>query len=316
MILQFNTPILLLIFNRPDVTQHVFDQIKKMKPRYLYIGADGPRPGREDDIINCKHTRAIIEQIDWDCELKTLFRDENLGCGFAVCSAITWFFDNVENGIVLEDDCLPDLSFFSFCSELLHKYQDDNNVFLISGTNMQNGIQRGNESYYFSNYPATWGWASWKRAWKHFSYDIPNFHESFESREIDHAFQSIQEKIYWKKKVKLGVEGKQNIWDYQWWFAIWKNKGLGITPNVNLIANIGFRNNPSHLFLKDSCREPSSTGSIQFPMSHPEKIVNKEADKFTYINSYSHSPSRFIRLIRENGIGTILKYSILKFRVS
>jgi hypothetical protein len=281
---------------------------------HLYVAADGPRPGREDDKINCALTRAIINQVDWDCEVKTLFRDENLGCGFGVCSGISWFFEQVEEGIVLEDDCLPDISFFPFCNELLNKYKEDEDIYLIIGSNMQNGVKRGDASYYFSNYPITWGWASWRRAWNHFSYEIPHFHQSFKSGDLNHVFQSFQEKSYWRKKVKLGVTEKRNIWDYQWWFAIWKNKGITITPNTNLIVNLGFRNDGSHIFLHDSLREPSISNPIQFPLVHPKnKIINKFADQYTYKNIYSHSLFRLLRLTRENGIAVILKYAFKIF---
>lgn len=310
---EFETPILFLIFNRPDVTQKVFDQIRKIRPTNMFVAADGPRKGYKIDIMNCRDTRKIIDQVDWPCKLTTLFRDENLGCGFAVCSAISWFFDHVEQGIVLEDDCLPDLSFFHFCGELLEKFKDDESIYVISGTNMQNGIIRGNGSYYFSNYPVTWGWASWRRAWNKFNYDIPYYEQTFKNKELDNVFQSYREKMYWRKKIKKGQLEKKSIWDYQWYYAIWKNKGIGITPNVNLIKNIGFRNNASHNFLYDTAREPLTVSPILFPLIHPIKKVDRVADKYTYENAYSHSIARFFRLIKENGIISILKYSLCNF---
>jgi len=311
--IRFETPILFVIFNRPDVTQRVFDQIKLIEPTYLYVAADGPRREKKDDILKCKQTREIINQVDWPCELKTLFRDDNLGCGLGVCSAISWFFEQVEQGIILEDDCLPNVSFFQFCSELLEKYKEDESIYVISGTNMQNGIKRGKGSYYFSNYPVTWGWGSWRRAWSQFNYDIPDFDQSFKSGDLDYVFQSFHEKLYWRKKVKKGQMEKKNIWDYQWYYSIWKNKGIGITTNVNLITNIGFRNNASHDFLQDSVREPLISNFIQFPLVHPIKIIDREADKFAYKNAYSHTITRFFRLIKENGIFTIIKYTFSKF---
>ena len=242
-----------------------------------------------------------------------MFRDENLGCGFAVCSAITWFFDQVEEGIILEDDCLPDLSFFRFCSELLAHYRDDDSVYVISGTNLQNGIKRGNSSYYFSNYSITWGWASWRRAWKKFSYDIPDFEQSFNSGQLDHFFQSNSERKFWQNRIQKVETEKRNIWDYQWFYAIWKNKGYGITPNVNLVTNIGFRNNASHTFLKDSIREPSVSFQISFPLIHPVKKIDHIADKYTFKNAFSHSFDRFLRLLMENGFISIVKYILSKF---
>ena len=308
----FTTPILFLIFNRPDVTSKVFGQIRNIKPKYLYVAADGPRQDKPDDFIFCQETRRIIEGIDWECELKTLYRNENLGCGFAVCSAITWFFDQVEEGIILEDDCFPDISFFHFCGDLLSKYKEDESIFLISGTNLQNGNKRGNGSYYFSNHTITWGWASWRRARHHFNYDIVDIDQSFKSGKLDHVFQSISEKSYWRKKIKMAELGKKNIWDYQWFYTTWKNNGIGITSNVNLIINLGFRNNAIHTFLRDSIREPETLNSIQFPLIHPAKIIDRFADQYTFKNAFSHSISRLFRLTKENGIRAIWKYSIPK----
>ncbi|MDP3913230.1 MAG: nucleotide-diphospho-sugar transferase [Bacteroidota bacterium] len=313
MSLFFDTPILFLIFNRPDVTKRIFEQIRTIKPRYLYIAADGPRPGREDDLVNCRLTREIFNQIDWVCELKTLFRNENLGCGYAVCSSISWFFEQEEEGIILEDDCFPDLSFFQFCQELLDKYKDDEKIYLISGTNMQNGIKRGTGSYYFSNYPITWGWASWRRAWKDFSYEMPDFEKSFISGDFDHLFASTSEKFFWRKKLRKVKSEKKHIWDYQWFYAIWKNGGISIIPNVNLIINLGFRNKALHTFLKDSIREPTIVNSIKFPLIHSRQKIDHIADLYTYKNVFSHSIARLSRLTKENGIYSILKYTALKF---
>ena len=310
----FDTPILLLIFNRLDVTQKVFDQIKKLRPSYLFVAADGPRVNHASDILDCNQTRAVINQIDWPCELKTLFRDENLGCGLAVSSAIGWFFEQVEEGIILEDDCLPDLSFFQFCSELLVKYRDDESIYLVSGANLQNGNLRGDASYYFSNYPITWGWASWRRAWKHFNYEVLILDQTFKSGLLDHVFQNSREKLYWRNKFRETELKRKNIWDYQWFYAIWKNKGVGITPNFNLITNLGFRNNSIHNFLRDSLREPTTTNSIQFPLIHPQKKIDRVADQYTFTNAFSHSFIRLHRLTKENGLPAILRYAISKFR--
>lgn len=305
----FKTPILFLIFNRPDITQLVFNQIKQIRPTYLYVAADGPRKNCPSDIINCTKTLSILNQIDWDCEVKTLVRKENLGCGYAVSTAISWFFDQEESGIIIEDDCLPDLSFFPFCGELLEKYKEKDDVYLISGTNFQNGIKRGMGSYYFSNYALTLGWATWKRAWIKFKYDIPKLKESFAKGELDHVFQSIPEKRYWQKKMLKSVN-QNHIWDYQWFYTIWKNKGIGITSNLNLVINIGFNIKSTHTSLRDSIRGPSKQCSMSLPLIHSEIIVDKIADKFTFKHVYSHSFSRFLRLYKENGTYIIMMYII------
>lgn len=305
--IQFNTPILFLVFNRPDTTQIVFDQIKQIKPKYLFIAADGPRKDIEGEIAKCLETRSIFQQIDWECELKTLYRDENLGCGKAVSSSISWFFEQVEHGIILEDDCLPDLSFFQYCKELLEKYKEDDQVMLIGGNNFQNGIKTGEGSYYFSQYPFIWGWASWRRAWKHYDYDIHGSDDFLETG-IKSVLETAREKRYWRKVFRNVVQGKFNTWDYQWVYAIWKNKGYSICPNVNLVINIGFRNSSTHTFLRDSYRDNLKCEEIIFPMVHPLKKIEKESDLITFKNVYGRSLGRLIRLISENNLIFLIKY--------
>jgi hypothetical protein len=313
---EFETPILFLIFNRLDTAQEVFNQIILIKPKYLFVAADGPRDNKKGESEKCMEVRAILNQIDWNCKLKTLFRTENLGCGLAVSSAITWFFEQVEQGIILEDDCFPDLSFFTYCDELLEKYKNDESIHIISGTNLQNGIQRGDGSYYLSYYSITWGWATWGRAWRNFNYAIEGVEIAFESGLLDHVFQNKTEKKFWLNKLKKASADKKNIWDYQWFFAIWKNKGIVIAPNSNLIINIGFVNNGTHTFLKDSRREQSTLKSIEFPLKHPARTIIREADLYTYNNAFSHSPFRLFRLAKENGFFRVLKYAILSLRNS
>ena len=305
---QFETPILFLIFNRPDTTQQVFNQIKKIKPSYLFVAADGPRSDKQGEAEKCEETRNIIEQIDWDCELKTLLREKNLGCGIAVSEAITWFFNNVEEGIVLEDDCLPELSFFPYCKELLEKYKNENNIFLIGGNNYQNGIKRGNGSFYFSHYAHIWGWASWSRAWDKYDFELNDFNEILTKNELDHVFQSRTEKKYWENIFHFLKKKKINTWDYQWIYSIWKNKGLVITPNSNLVINLGLAENSTHNFLKDSFKQKITLSPMKLPMTYPPINVDSEADKYTFENLYIHSLKRINRIIKENGILTTMKY--------
>jgi hypothetical protein len=230
-----NTAVLFLIFNRPGLTKQVFERIREVEPKVLFIGADGPRDDK--DVLLCKQTRDIVLQhIDWPCEVKTLLRDENLGCKIAVSSAITWFFENVEQGIILEDDCLPDISFFSFCEELLKKYETDESIWHIGGNNYLLS-EVGDGSYYLSKIPLSWGWATWKRAWKHFDAAIQNYnpHDKnifFSDEEIDNYWNDIFNSIK--------VKGTKNIWDFQWANALFLNKKFSLLPQYNLVKNIGF----------------------------------------------------------------------------
>ena len=303
----FETPILFLIFNRPDSTREVFDQIKKVKPKHLFIAADGPRESIEGEKEKCEQTRAIINNIEWDCEVKTLFRSKNLGCALSVSSAITWFFDQVPEGIVLEDDCYPDLSFFGYCQELLMKYRHIDEVKLIGGNNFQDGVKRGNGSYYFSHYPEIWGWASWRRAWRDYDFKMNGLAETFETGNMKDVFKSTPEKKYWYGKFSQAKQGKNDTWDYQLMYSILKNKGIAISPQVNLVKNIGIDNNPTHRSLLDS-KKALKLNTLSFPLVHPPIVVDRTADQYTYSQIYSRSPRRFIRLIRENGAGKFLRY--------
>ena len=172
-----NTPVLFLIFNRPETTEIVFSVIRKAEPPRLYVAADGPRPDYPNDAESCEIVRAIATDVNWDCKVKTLFRDQNLGCKLAASKAIDWFFEQELEGIILEDDCLPDQSFFWFCQELLGKYRDDTRIMHIGGTNFQFGKERTKYSYYFSRYAHVWGWASWRRAWKFYDVEMKNWRD-------------------------------------------------------------------------------------------------------------------------------------------
>jgi len=309
---QFDTPILFLIFNRPDTTQQVFNQIRKVKPKYLYVAADGPRLNNNQDIESCAQTRNIINQIDWDCEVKTLFRAENLGCRIAVSSAISWFFNNVEQGIILEDDCLPDLSFFSYCEELLDYYANDERIYQINGTNFQYGENKIENSYYFSRYPIIWGWATWKRAWEKYDLEMNDFKEFHKMDTIKSILGTTAEQNHFNKVFKKMLDFNVNTWDRQWWFSIMKNNGVVIVPNTNLVINIGYDNNSTHSFLKDSKRTTNISGKMDFPLVHAPFLINTKADGITFQNVWSYSPKRIYRVVKENGVLNVIIHTVKK----
>jgi hypothetical protein len=235
-----NTAILFLVFNRPDRTQQVFDVIRKIKPKYLFVAADGPRASVKGEDVICENTRnVILNGIDWDCELKTLFQDENLGCGKAVSGGISWFFDNVSEGIILEDDCLPDISFFGYCDELLKKYRQNEEVMMISGNNFLFDDTPQEYSYYFSNFAHIWGWATWRRAWAKYDFEMSDWEEK-KSEIFKSKFISKKQVSQLKKNINIVYHKRIDTWDYQWVYALLKNNGCSITPNVNLVENIGY----------------------------------------------------------------------------
>lgn len=276
----FETPVLFLIFNRPDITKIVFEEIKKLKPKFLYVAADGARSNVFQDAEKCKETRdLVLNGIDWDCELKILFRDENLGCGRAVSEAITWFFDHVEQGIILEDDCLPHPSFFKYCEVLLEKYKHNETIFAINGSNLLGEKKFGEACYFFSNYAFVWGWASWRRAWKYYDYRLEKLENFKTEKLIDRIDNRAIFKEYWIPTFERVRNNEIDTWDYQWTFSIWNNQGINIVPNVNLISNIGFGINATHT-KESSAFEKLATQNIG-KIDHPMEIkVDKLADRY------------------------------------
>lgn len=299
------TPVLFMIFNRPDTTQKVFNAIKKAKPRKLFVAADGPREGKEGEKKICGQVRKIMEQINWNCELKTLFRDKNLGCKIAVSSAIDWFFENVEEGIILEADCLPSQSFFWFCQELLDYYRNDTRIMHISGNNFQFGKKRGEGSYYFSKYAHVWGWATWRRAWKYFDVNMDTFEKFKKEGQINNVFRIKQQQKSWIKTFQITYSGKIDTWDYQWAYACFINNGLCLIPNINLVSNIGFNKEALHTKLENSILSKVKAKDIT-EIIHPEFVLmNQEADFlvsklcFGNINIFNRIKNKMVRIINK-----------------
>lgn len=285
---QLNVPILFLIFNRPDTTERVFAEIKKVKPQKLFVASDGPRKNKvgEKELVE-KTRRMVLDMIDWECEVKTLFRDENLGCKVAVSSAIDWFFENVEAGIILEDDCLPDQSFFRYCGELLEKYKDDERIMIISGDNFQDNAKYGDGSYYFSKNINIWGWATWRRSWKKYDVNMQTYPDFRKSNKINSISSRLLIQRFWISIFDAMFAGKIDTWDYQWVYAIWANNGLSISPNINLISNIGFRNDATHTKGEGHKFANMKTVSLD-RIKHPGMITrNMVADEIFYKKNYS-----------------------------
>jgi hypothetical protein len=244
--MSFDLPILFLIFNRPRLTAEVFSVLRKIRPKRLFVAADGPRAGIESEAELCRRTRAIATTLDWECQLTTLFRDRNLGCGPAVSGAITWFFEQVEEGIVLEDDCLPSLSFFEFCKYALEKFRDDPRIGSISGNYFLPSGLLFEQPYYFSKYFQIWGWATWRRAWQKYRFDL-----SFEGEEkwfgiLRDIHPAPLEAEYWLEVLRGLKKGTVNTWDYQMMFLSWRERFLHVAPTKNLVTNIGYGPDATH----------------------------------------------------------------------
>jgi hypothetical protein len=273
---QLATPVLFLIFNRLDTTRQVFETLKLAKPRHLYIASDGARENCRGEAEKVQAVREyVIEQIDWDCEIKTLFRKTNLGCGPGVKLAIDWFFEHEEMGIILEDDVCPVNSFFRFCEELLSKYHFDERIGMICGNNHV-GFQPKQESYFFSRYKGCWGWATWKRAWKNMDFEMNWMASEYKAQIIDSmGFEDISSE-YWKNKIGHIQKEVVNTWAWKWYFSIASQGQLCLFPKYNLAANIGFGGVATHTFEKPR-KEFLETEEISFPLNHPKYIMANDA---------------------------------------
>ncbi|AJI57215.1 putative glyocosyltransferase protein [Francisella philomiragia] len=276
-----NTPVLFLIFNRLDTTKRVFEAIRQVKPPKLYIAADGARKSKPEELTKVLAVREyVLSNIDWQCEIKTLFRDENLGCKYAVSGGINWFFDNEEMGIILEDDCLPSQSFFWYCEELLNRYKDNPNIYLISGDGRGANEFGSNYSYNFVKYALIWGWASWASRWA--KYDISmNDWESSGEKIVNSISENKATRRYWWHALKNTYKGEINTWDYQLNFTLFKNNGMCITPMANMVTNIGFSVNATNTTDMDSPHANIPHFDLGFPLKHPSNVdMNASLNSF------------------------------------
>ena len=289
---QTKSAVLFVIFNRPDTTSRVFAQIRAAKPKRLYIAADAPRPDHPEDVLLCKQAKAVVNSIDWECDVKTLFRDENAGCREGVSSAATWFFSHEEEGIILEDDCLPANSFFKFCDTLLEKYRDDTRVRHITGCNLQQGKKWGNYTYYFSNMTHVWGWASWKRVWKDYDKSLSKYNADEAREQLSNIFADSLVVDCWQHIFEEVKAGKINAWGYQLDFANFFNNGLTIIPNENLISNIGFGANATHTIDESSVYANIPLTEID-EITHPIFILPaKQADMIVLSRDFDIAKKR------------------------
>lgn len=279
---QLTTPVAFIIFNRLDTTRHVFAEIAKARPSKLLVIADGPRTNRLGEAEKCAQTRAVIAGVDWDCEVLTNFSEVNLGCKRRVSSGIDWVFEQVEEAIILEDDCLPDSTFFRFCQELLERYRHDQRIGMISGDNFQFGNRRNDDSYYFSKYVHIWGWASWRDRWAN-SYDVTmsRWPRIRDEAWLTDMVGNVREAVFWHRVFERVHRGEIDTWDYQWVFANWVEGRMTILPSVNMISNIGFDANATHT-TGDSELANLARCPISFPLKHPLGVFrNVQADRFS-----------------------------------
>jgi len=272
-------PVLLLAYNRPHTTAQVFARIRATRPRQLFVAVDGPRPDRPEDAARCAAVRRMAAAVDWPAEVHTRFLDANLGCRRAASSAISWFFDHVEAGVVLEDDCLPETDFFDFCAAMLARYAGTPRVMHVAGYNPHDGRRHGAADYYYSNYNLIWGWASWRRAWRCYDDDPEAFARSLQGGELGHLFATRRERIYFRQRFVDTFNGDIDSWGYVWLYSRCRQAGVAIHPNANLITNIGFDAAATHTRRAASPDYNRPWGQLNRPLRHPDHItVNRAAD--------------------------------------
>jgi hypothetical protein len=295
---QLKTPVAFIIFKRPDATEKVFEVIRQAKPLKLFIIADGPRTDRPGEAEKCAATRAIIDRVDWDCQVIKNYSQTNLGCAKRVASGISWVFEHVEEAIILEDDCVPHPTFFRFCEELLEKYRYDDRIGSISGDNFQFGHQRSQHSYYFSLFSHTWGWATWRRSWQQFDLYLNLWPEIKSERCLEKIFRGSRAVTYWNKILQSTHNNPDGMtWDYQWMLSCWVNSRLCIIPHINLVSNIGFGVESTHFNVQK--KNPIINMPIEemnFPLYHPPYVIrDTEADEFTQVNIFNESLLQFFK---------------------
>lgn len=267
--------VLFLVFNRPNTTRQVFETIRAARPPRLYVAADGPRASRGGEAALCDEARAIATAVDWPCGIRTLFRDENLGCKRAVSGAIDWFFNQEPEGIILEDDILPLPSFYEFCEQLLYRYRDEPRIAAISGCNVIADQHVTPASYFYSRYSQIWGWASWRRAWQHYDVEMKSWPEWRDANGLAAVSDGgSMFELYWRRKLDATYAGVEGTWDYQWTYACWRRQGLTAISASNLIRNLGIGEAATHTTASGADMLSSvSPTALTFPLVHPEYIA-------------------------------------------
>ncbi len=276
----YDIPILFIVFRRLDTTKRVFEVIRRQRPKILFVAADGPHRDNPQELKECVAVRDyIMENVDWHCELHTLFREENWGVKRSPPDAISWFFSVNERGIILEDDCLPNDSFFIFMKEMLERYSDKKNVMSISGY-APGGLPLENikSSYYFSYLPHIWGWGTWSRAWAYYDGAMNSYLEFKNGKKIKDIFPDDYSRSIWTIMLDAASQPSFNGWDFQWVFTLFNNNGLSINPSVNMVENIGFDSRASHPFSREMFMD-ADLQNMNFPLVHPNRIIsNVEID--------------------------------------
>lgn len=289
-----NTPVVIIAFNRPNQTSRLLEALRLVKPSQLFVVTDGPREHESNDAELCRQVNRIIEStVDWKCNIYQNRSETNLGCGRRIATGLDWVFEQVEEAIILEDDCIPHPSFFRFCEEMLERYRGDDQIMHIGGNNFQDGIRRGSDSYFFSRYNHIWGWATWRRAWNHFDHQMREWPLAKAEGTLRNLLSAPGEYEYWCHLFDEMVAQKPwpKSWGYAWTYACFKN-GISIYPNVNLVTNIGFGADATHC-VGDAPHANLPAKEMEFPLLHPKlHSIDEDADAYTLRQHFGVRPFR------------------------
>jgi hypothetical protein len=276
------TPVALIIFRRPQLTERVFAAIARARPRKLFVIADGPRPDHPDDVEMCAAAREVVERVDWNCEVRKNYAQVNKGCGYCVASGITWLFEQLEEAIILEDDCVPHPSFFPFAQELLERYREDERVMHIAGCTYRPEIAATPYSYYFSQFNGAWGWATWRRAWQYYDLCVKSWAQLRDTCWLADLLGEKPAERYWSRMFQDAYErgGDIDTWDFQWTFACWANSGLSLVPRHNLVSNVGCGTDATHTTDPNDPTGNVPARAMSFPLIHPPLVLqNRNLDR-------------------------------------
>ena len=303
---QVQNPVAIIVFNRPDFVKRLLEKLKEVKPTKLYVIADAPRRKQEEE--RCNQVKELIENIDWSCQIFKEYANSNMGCRKRIVSGLDWLFSLEEEAIILEDDCIPDLSFFKYSDELLERYRETPEVMMISGTNLLNEITNKAQSYNFAKFGSIWGWATWKRAWIKYDMALEYWKKNLNDYQAFKNFLDFKEWNTLRYNWDAIVYDNYDTWDYQWDFCRFINKGLVINPCKNLVSNIGHGELGTHTRDEKSPYANFPVTSMNFSMQHPDKIENdfefekKYFDEMVSIKWWYRFKKDMKRVLQEFGI--------------
>ena len=295
------SPVVLLIFNRPDCLAQVLAVVRGAQPERLFVVADGPRPNHPRDRQACADARHAVEvAIDWPCDLRRNYAETNLGCAQRVSSGLTWVFSQVEQAIVLEDDCVPEPSFFPFCAELLERYRDDERIAQIAGSSFQPASAKHTASYFFSRYPHCWGWATWRRSWQHYDHAMTGWPTAEDETRLARTIENPIERRLWSNCFDATAAGRTDSWAYRWTLSVWRRNALTVLPYSNLVSNIGFGDAATHT-RRANAAAARPVASMSFPLVHPA-AVERDGAADDYTSKLLFRPaSLWVRVARRIG---------------